>query len=117
MAIDQISDADAHALDSVSDRYVVRSILGRGSFATVYLADDLVAGRPVVIKLLGEAAESDTAAAITRFRAEVATTRQLQHKNIVRVLGDGVTNDHRPYLVTEYTYGRSLAAVLRESGR
>jgi eukaryotic-like serine/threonine-protein kinase len=117
MAAEQISETDAHALDSISNRYVVRSILGRGAFATVYLADDLDAGRPVVIKLLGEAAESDSDSGIARFQAEVATTRQLQHKNIVRVLADGLTADHRPYLVTEYAFGRSLAAVLRDSGR
>ncbi len=117
MAAEQISETDAQALDSISDRYIVRSILGRGAFATVYLADDLDAGRPVVIKLLGEPAESDSDSGIARFRAEVATTRQLQHKNLVRVIADGLTADRRPYLVTEYTFGRSLAAVLRDSGR
>jgi serine/threonine protein kinase len=116
MATGQISGQDAHALESISGRYAIRSVLGQGAFATVYLADDLQKGRSVVIKLLG-ASGSANDASILRFHAEVAATRLLQHKNLVRVLTDGVTEDYRPYLVTEYTRGRSLAAVLRESGR
>ena len=117
MEAEQISERDAQALDSVSDRYVVRSILGRGAFASVYLADDLRGGRPVVIKLLSAGADPDSDAGLARFRAEVAATRKFEHRNVVRVLDDGLTTDHRPYLVTEFTAGRSLAAVLRESGR
>ena len=114
MEAEKISERDTHSLDSVSERYELRSILGRGAFSAVYLAEDVHKHRPVVIKLLAESADSETA--IARFRAEVATTRLLQHKNIVRVLGDGVTGDNRPYLVTEWIAGRSLAAVLGESG-
>lgn len=116
MATQPISELDAQSLGSLSERYAVRSILGRGAFATVYLADDLVKGRQVVIKLLA-AADASTDSGIIRFHAEVAATRLLQHRNLVRVLNDGVTSDHRPFLVTEYTPGRSLAAVLRESGK
>jgi serine/threonine-protein kinase len=116
MAVEQISEADGRSLGPLGERYALRSVLGRGAFATVYLADDRQKGRPVVIKLLA-AANSDSDSAIVRFHAEVAATRLLQHKRLVRVLKDGVTGDHRPYLITEYTPGRSLAAVLRESGR
>ena len=51
MATEQISERDAHALESIAGRYAVRSILGQGASATVFLADDLDQGRPVVIKL------------------------------------------------------------------
>jgi hypothetical protein len=117
MEVDQISERDAHSLDSVADRYVVRSILGRGASATVFLAEDRKDQRPVVLKLLSEGAGSDGDEALARFHAEVAAMRQLEHKNIVQVLGDGVTSDNRPYLVTGWIGGRSLAAVLREVGR
>jgi eukaryotic-like serine/threonine-protein kinase len=117
MAAEQISERDAHALESISQRYAVRSILGQGASATVFLAVDLDQGRPVVIKLLNTGVDPNSDAGLARFRAEVAATRKFNHRNVVRVLDDGVTTDHRPYLVTEYTPGRSLAAVLRESGR
>src|SRR4051794_14821182 len=117
MAIEQISEKDAHALESIASRYAVRSILGQGASATVFLADDLDAGRPVVVKLLSTGADSESDAGLARFRAEVAATRKFQHRNLVRVLDDGITPDHRSYLVTEFTPGRSLAAVLRDSGR
>jgi len=114
MAAEQISERDARSLGSLSDRYVIRSILGRGAFSTVYLADDLDEGHPVVIKLLSFNHESQTDTNL--FRAEVSATRRLEHPNIVRMLGDGITMDHRPYLVTEWIAGRSLAAVLKEMG-
>jgi serine/threonine protein kinase len=114
MDVDQISKRDLRSLSSVSDRYVVRSILGQGAFATVFLADDQTAGRPVVLKLLSEDGSSE--AGIERFRAEVSAMRRLEHPNIVQVLGEGVTMDNRPYLVTQWIGGRSLAAVLKESG-
>jgi len=114
MDVDQISKRDSRSLGSVSDRYVVRSILGQGAFATVFLADDQETRRPVVLKLLSEDGSSE--AGIERFRAEVAAMRRLEHPNIVRVLSDGVTSDNRPYLVTQWIGGRSLAAVLKESG-
>lgn len=117
MEVDQISERDAHSLDSVSDRYVVRSILGRGASATVFLAEDRKDRRPVVLKLLSQSAGSEGDEALARFRAEVAAMRQLEHENIVKVLGDGVTSDNRPYLVTGWIGGRSLAAVLRDAGR
>jgi len=115
MDVNQISKRDARSLSSLSDHYVVRSILGQGAFATVFLADDQAAGLPVVLKLLSEDGSSE--AGIERFRAEVAAMRRLEHPNIVRVLSDGVTSDNRPYFVTQWISGRSLAAVLRETGR
>lgn len=115
-AAEKISQRDARSLGYVSDTYAIRSILGRGASSTVYLADDLDDGRPVVIKLLGEGDPAGADAAVSRFRDEVAATRKLQHKNIVGILDYGVTDDHRPFLVTEFVDGRSLAAVLRDSG-
>ncbi len=115
-ATEKISPRDARSLEYVSDVYAVRSVLGRGASSTVYLAEDLDDGRQVVIKLLNDRAQSKADAALSRFRDEVTATRKLEHKNIMRILDHGVTDDHRPFLVTEFVEGRSLAAVLRESG-
>ena len=112
----QISQRDARSLEYISDTYTVRWILGQGASSVVYLADDLDSGQPVVIKLLSEGAPSGSDAAIARFRDEIVATRKLAHKNIARILDYGVTDDHRPFLVTEWVEGRSLAAVLREAG-
>lgn len=116
MAAEQISNLDEPLFAAAPVRYVFRSVLGSGAFATVYLAQDLATGNRVVVKRLREPRGEDVEASIERFRAEVAATRQLEHKNIVRILDDGVGDGNRPFLVTEYTPGRSLAAVLKESG-
>lgn len=115
-AAGQISQRDARSLEHVSDMYAVRSMLGQGASSTVYLAEDLDDGKPVVIKLLNDRAESESDPAIARFRDEVVATRKLTHKNIVRILDYGVTDDRRPFLVTEWVEGRSLAVVLRDAG-
>src|SRR5215469_10092679 len=70
MEAEQISEKDVRALGAVSDRYALKSILGRGASATVYLADDLEVYRSVVVKLLS-AAESDSEGALTRFHREI----------------------------------------------
>jgi serine/threonine protein kinase len=116
MEPEPIPEKDARALDWLFNRYTVRSILGQGASASVYLADDPILGLQVVIKLLS-AAESDSEQAIARFHHEIESTTRLKHPNLVRTLDWGETRDHRPYLVTEFTPGRSLAAVLREARR
>ena len=116
MQAQQISERGFLSFPSVSDRYEIRSLLGRGGNGTAYLADDRDHRQPVVIKVMSGRAHSDSDPAVARFHAEVAATRQLDHPNIVRVLGDGVTADGRPYLVTEWVQGRSLSTVLEKSG-
>jgi serine/threonine-protein kinase len=65
----------------LAGRYRVERALGEGGMATVFLARDLRHNRNVAIKLL----KPDLAAAIgaERFLAEIDTTANLQHPNIL----------------------------------
>jgi serine/threonine protein kinase len=97
----------------LNDRYELRSLLGRGGTAEVWLGLDRWLGRTVAVKLLHEELRADPALA-TRFEREARTVAGLSHPNIVAVhdVGDdrGVL-----YLVMEHVEGRSLARRLAES--
>jgi eukaryotic-like serine/threonine-protein kinase len=95
-------------------RYRLRSRLAAGGMGTVWAAEDLVLGREVAVKLLGEALASDRLAAL-RLRREARAAGRLVHPGIARVLDLG-EDAGRPYLVMELLHGESLAARLARVG-
>ncbi len=72
---------------ALSDRYRIERELGQGGMATVYLAHDLKHDRQVAIKVL----RPELAAVIgaERFLAEIKTTANLQHPNILPLHDSG----------------------------
>ena len=112
MAAGQIPPGDSRLLGTtLSDRYVLRSVLGRGAFATTFLADDETLDRPVVIKLLNGASPD----AVELFRKEIVLTRGLEHPNIIRAL-DAVFRPGQTYSVTEWIDGKDLGEILDRAG-
>ena len=95
-------------------RYVLECRLGAGGMATVWRALDTRLHRKVAIKLPSDAFSGDEAFA-ARFEREAQTAARLSHPNLVPVYDYGVEGD-RPFLVSEYIDGASLAE-LREEGR
>jgi serine/threonine protein kinase len=81
----------------VIGRYQVRSVLGSGAFATVYLADDPVLDTEVAVKVLAahHAGDPDLR---RRFIHEARTMRQVAGDRLVTIhdVGEG---DGQPYLV------------------
>ncbi len=67
---------------ALEGRYRIESELGVGGMATGYLADDLKHERKVALKVL----KPELAAVVgaERFVAEIKTTANLQHPNILR---------------------------------
>ncbi|GIE29625.1 hypothetical protein Ait01nite_026700 [Actinoplanes italicus] len=94
----------------LNDRYDLRSPLGRGGTAEVWLGVDRWLGRTVAVKLLHEDLRADPTLA-TRFEREARTVAGLSHPNIVAVhdVGD---DDGVLYLVMEFVEGHSLARRL-----
>ncbi len=86
--------------------------------ARVYLAIDTVTGRKVALKLL-EAWSAIDRQLKSRFDREVQTLETLariDHPNIVRFLGAGISEDDRPYFVMEYLQGRTLGDWIATEG-
>ena len=67
---------------ALADRYRIDREIGAGGMATVYLAEDLRHHRKVAIKLLRT--ELGALLGAERFLAEIQTTANLQHPNILR---------------------------------
>jgi hypothetical protein len=65
----------------LGQRYRIVHLLGRGGMGEVYRADDLTLGQPVALKFLPAA----SASALSRFRNEVRTARQVSHPNVCRL--------------------------------
>jgi serine/threonine-protein kinase len=72
---------------SLAGRYAIERELGAGGMATVYLAEDPKHQRKVALKVL----RPELAAALgsERFLAEIRTTANLQHPNIVPLFDSG----------------------------
>jgi len=93
-------------------RYENPRLLGEGSFARVYAADDSVLGRVVAVKVLRDELRHEPAT-VRRFAREVRIAALLDgHPNIVTVHDAGVSAG-LPWLVLELLTG-SVAERLRE---
>lgn len=91
----------------VGGRYRVLRRLGCGSAKVVYLADDLLARRPVALALLAPRGGADPTLG-PRFSREAKAASVLSSRHVVRVLDVGKTPDGMRYLVTEAVLGRGL---------
>ncbi|HEY2799770.1 MAG TPA: protein kinase [Chthoniobacterales bacterium] len=92
--------------------YRIVSLLGEGGMGEVYLAEDTELGRNVAIKLIKSG--FGTKAFVSYFRQEGRILAALNHPNIARLYGGGVTAGGLPYLVMEYVEGSPLTTYSRE---
>ena len=82
--------------------------LGEGGMGVVYAAEQLEPARPVAIKVLYAA----SAEARSRFAAEAAIMKTLDHPGIACIHGSGDANG-RPYIVMEQIVGLTLDEHVR----
>ena len=99
--------------DTLDDRYVLKSLIGRGGCGLVFCATDLNLQRDVAIKVLsGEGIiEHDM---LKRFEQESQILRRLHSANTVYFYDCGETIYHQPYIVMEYVTGQQLKSVLEK---
>ncbi|NBX24831.1 MAG: serine/threonine protein kinase [Planctomycetes bacterium] len=94
----------------------VEKRLGSGGFGDVWLAvqeTDLLKRR-VAIKLLKRGMDSE--AVLERFRLEQKVMDTLNHPNIARLFGGGVTEDGRSYFIMEFVEGLTLDLWCQRQG-
>ncbi len=82
--------------------------------ATVYLAEDLVGGGPVALKVLRPELASSVGGA--RFHREIEIAARLRHPNILPLLGSGEAGEFLYYSMP-YVAGPSLHALLERQVR
>jgi serine/threonine-protein kinase len=97
-----------------ANRYEIRTQVGRGGMADVYLARDRLLNRRVAVKVLSPtfAADPDF---VERFRREAQAAASLNHPNIVAVYDSG-QEDGVSFIVMEYVNGKTLSELLRQYG-
>jgi beta-lactam-binding protein with PASTA domain len=98
----------------IDGRYRVSARIGSGGMADVYLAEDMLLGRQMAVKLLHHRFAEDQEF-VERFRREASSAAGLSHPNVVAVFDRGEW-DGTYYIAMEYLPGRSLKAVVREHG-
>jgi serine/threonine-protein kinase len=87
--------------------YLITGELGKGGWATVYLARHLVLGRPVALKVFNPVPPSEEHFA-RRFVEEARILAKLDHPHIVRVYDSG-TAGGRLFMALEYAPNGTLA--------
>lgn len=97
--------------------FKIKSKIGAGGMATVYLAHDMALNRDVAIKVLridprlklSQEAKNEK---VLRFQQEAQAAARLNHPNIVSIYHVGkMRNQH--YIVMEYLKGNSFAQLLK----
>ncbi len=79
---------------------VVKLLSSRGGFGDVYLFQEEALRREVAIKVIRD--HSLEPSVRGRFEAEAKTMAALEHPNVVRIYGTGMTKDGRPYISMMY---------------
>ncbi|WP_317300989.1 Stk1 family PASTA domain-containing Ser/Thr kinase [Allobaculum stercoricanis] len=102
-------------LDTIANRYHIKSLIGQGGMADVYLAYDEIMNRPVAIKILRPKVADDSQA-VVRFIREASAVRKLSHPNVVEVYDVGECGNLH-YLVMEYIPGITLKELIAKSGK
>src|SRR5579872_1477753 len=98
--------------DVLAGRYEILQLLGEGGMGAVYKAQDRELDRPVALKLIRPELAASSAM-LARFKQELLLSRQVKHKNVIRIydLGDA---DGAKFITMEYVDGRDLRSLIQE---
>src|SRR4026209_2379559 len=99
--------------EALGTGYEIGEELPGGGMSRLFLAVDRALGRRVVVKVLPE--DRLFCLSPDRFQREIRLTASLSHANIVGILGTGVM-EGVPFYIMPFVEGRSLRALLDDSG-
>ncbi len=101
---------------TISGRFRLVRLLGRGSTASVWLARHLALDVDVAVKFI-DAAYRDHKDHRARFALEAQAAARISSPHVVSVLDFGAEVSGRLYIATEYLQGEDLGKLLERSGR
>ena len=102
--------------DLIAEQYKLGKQIGQGSMGTVFKGEHYLTGKPVAIKMLDGSKAEYFPEFVERFKREGEVLRQLNHPNIVKLLGIDSKDSHH-YLVMEYIAGGDLQQYLANQPR
>jgi serine/threonine protein kinase len=100
----------------LADRYKLCGALDRGATARIFLAEDLVQRRPVVVKMMSAPHFHDDRKR-ERFLREAEAAKIVDHPNVADTYFIGTRADGTPFYVMEFLFGESLGSRLRRDDR
>jgi len=98
----------------LGDRYRIEELLGFGGMGSVYKASDLELDRVVALKVIRPHLADDPNV-LQRFKQEIILSREVTHRNVVRIFDIGQADDTR-FISMEFVEGTDLHGVLKERG-
>jgi len=96
-------------------RYEILSVLGQGGMGAVYKARDRELDRLIALKVIRPELATDPAI-LLRFKQELILSRNITHKNVVRIYDLGEADGIR-FISMEYVDGEDLRTILRRQGK
>ncbi len=98
--------------DLLNNKYKVIRAIGEGGMGAVFLAEDQMLKRQVVIKALLSEDDADMIAQSIKEREFLAA---IKHANIVSIY-DFITTGQQGYIVMEYVHGKTLDQIMEDQG-
>ena len=95
------------SLPRIAGRYRLLARIGKGGMGILWAARDERSGQPVAIRILERGV--DDPHRVAHFRASALAAARLHHRNIARVLDEGLSAAG-PFIVTEWIDGDPLSA-------
>jgi serine/threonine protein kinase len=102
----------------VIEQYRIEQVLGRGGMSVVYKGVHSILGTTVAIKTMHAHLVTEPQA-VMRFKQEAKAATQLDHPNIIKVTGFGITGSDspQPYIIMDYLEGCSLSDMIKQKGQ
>ena len=91
-------------------RYRLERVIGQGGMGAVYLAEHVVIGKQIAVKVLSPE-YSQNPGDVQRFLQEARAASLIRHDHIFDISDFGYTPQGQAYLVMEYLTGEDLAHV------
>jgi eukaryotic-like serine/threonine-protein kinase len=101
---------------TISGRFRLERVLGRGSMGSVWLARHLTLDVDVAVKFI-DAAFRDQKDHRSRFALEAQAAARINSPHVVNVLDFGAEASGRLYIAMEYLQGEDVGKLLERSGR
>eukprot|EP00826_Nyctotherus_ovalis_P049525 TRINITY_DN599_c0_g3_i6.p1 TRINITY_DN599_c0_g3~~TRINITY_DN599_c0_g3_i6.p1 ORF type:complete len:550 (-),score=147.22 TRINITY_DN599_c0_g3_i6:103-1752(-) len=93
------------AKGDLRDRYIVKSVIGKGAYGEVKLVNDKITGNPRAMKVIPK--EGYGKISNPTISTEIQTLKSLDHPNIIKIY-EFYQDDDSFYLITEYCSGGEL---------
>ncbi|HKO50339.1 MAG TPA: protein kinase [Polyangiaceae bacterium] len=101
---------------TISGRFRLERLLGRGSMGSVWLARHLTLDVDVAVKFI-DAAFRDQKDHRSRFALEAQAAARINSPHVVNVLDFGAETSGRLYIAMEYLRGEDVGKLIERSGR